>query len=77
MGKIISIINYYLKMDINMFMKYHIQGKKYALKNWILYQIQFKNIIHEVRISKQISNCPYIGRILDASETKTEVDILM
>ena len=54
------------------------QGKKYALKKMnILNQIQYKNIIHEVKMWKQITNCPNIVKLLDASETKTEVDILM
>ncbi len=54
------------------------QGRKFALKKMnILNQIQYKNIIHEIRIWKQITNCPNIVRILDASETKSEVDILM
>ena len=54
------------------------QGKKYALKKMnILNQVQYKNIIHEVKMWRQISNCPNIVKLLDASETKTEVDILM
>ena len=54
------------------------KGKKYALKKMnILNQTQYQNIIREVRLWKQISNCPNIVKILDASETKTEVDILM
>ena len=54
------------------------QGKKYALKKMnILNQIQYKNIIREIKVWKQITNCPNIVRILDASETKSEVDILM
>ena len=54
------------------------KGKKYALKKMnILSQTQYQNIIREIRLWKQISNCPNIVKILDASETKTEVDILM
>ena len=54
------------------------KGNKYALKKMnILSQTQYQNIIREIRLWKQISNCPNIVKILDASETKTEVDILM
>ena len=54
------------------------KGNKYSLKKMnILNQIQYKNIIYEVKIWKQISNCPNIVKMLDASQTKTEVDILM
>ena len=54
------------------------QGKKFALKKMnIISQPQYQNIIREIRIWKQISDCPNIVKILDASETKTEVDILM
>ena len=54
------------------------QGNKYALKKMnILSQTQYQNIIHEVRIWKQISNCPNIVKMIDASENKKEVDILM
>ena len=54
------------------------KGNKYALKKMnIISQTQYQNIIREVRIWKQISNCPNIVKMLDASENKTEVDILM
>ena len=54
------------------------RGNKYALKKMnILNQNQYKNIIHEVKMWKLISNCSNIVKMLDASQTKTEVDILM
>ena len=54
------------------------KGNKYALKKMnILSQIQYQNIIREVKLWKQISNCQNIVRMLDAAENKTEVDILM
>ena len=54
------------------------KGNKYALKKMnILSQTQYQNIIREVRLWKQISNCQNIVKMLDASENKTEVDILM
>ena len=54
------------------------KGNKFALKKMnILNKIQYQNIVREVRTWKQISNCPNIVKLLDASETNTEVDILM
>ena len=54
------------------------KGNKYALKKMnILNKTQYQNILHEVQIWKQISKCPNIVKLLDVSETKTEVDILM
>ena len=54
------------------------KGNKYALKKMnILNKTQYQNILHEVQIWKQISKCPNIVKLLDVSETKSEVDILM
>ena len=54
------------------------KGNKYALKKMnILNKTQYQNILHEVEIWKQISKCPNIVKLLDVSETKSEVDILM
>ena len=54
------------------------KGNKYALKKMnILNKSQYQNILHEVQIWKQISKCPNIIKLLDVSETKSEVDILM
>ena len=54
------------------------KGNKYALKKMnILNKSQYQNILHEVRIWKQISKFPNIIKLLDVSETKSEVDILM
>ena len=54
------------------------KGNKYALKKMnILNKSQYQNILNEVRIWKQISKCPNIIKLLDVSETKSEVDILM
>ena len=52
------------------------QGKKYALKKMnILSQPQYQNIIREIKLWKQVSYSQNIVKILDASQTKTEVDI--
>ena len=54
------------------------KGNKYALKKMnILNKNQYQNIIREVKLWRQISTCPNIVKMLDASETNTEVDILM
>ena len=54
------------------------KGNKYALKKMnILSQTQYQNIVREVKLWKQISNGQNIVKLLDASETNTEVDILM
>ena len=54
------------------------QGNKYALKKInILSQPQYQNIIREIKLWKQVSNSQNIVKLLDASQTKTEVDILM
>ena len=54
------------------------RGNKYALKKMnILNKNQYQNILHEIQIWKQISKCPNIVKLLDVSETKSEVDILM
>ena len=54
------------------------KGNKYALKKInILSQPQYQNIIREIKLWKQVSNSQNIVKLLDASQTKTEVDILM
>ena len=54
------------------------KGNKYALKKMnILNKTQYQNILREVKIWKQISKCPNIVKLLEVSETQTEVDILM
>ena len=54
------------------------QGNRYALKKMnILSNNQYQNILREIKIWKQISNCQNIVQLLDVSETKSEVDILM
>ena len=54
------------------------KGNKYALKKMnILNKVQYQNILHEVQIWKKISTCPNIVKLLDVSETQSEVDILM
>ena len=55
-----------------------LKKNKYALKKMnILNKQQYQNIIREVQIWKEISKFPNIVKLLDVSETKTEVDILM
>ena len=54
------------------------KGNKFALKKMnILNKEQYQKILHEVEIWKKISTCPNIVKLLDVSETQTEVDILM
>ena len=54
------------------------KGNKYALKKMnILSKVQYQNILNEVQIWKKISTCPNIVKLLDVSETQSEVDILM
>ena len=54
------------------------QGNRYALKKMnILSNNQYQNILREIKIWKQISKCQNIVQLLDVSETKSEVDILM
>ena len=54
------------------------RGNKYALKKMnILNKNQYQNILHEVQIWKKVSQCPNIVKLLDVSETNSEVDILM
>ena len=43
----------------------------------ILNKVQYQNILNEVQIWKKISTCPNIVKLLDVSETQSEVDILM